>query len=125
MKLTEDYADGVNVIQGYEHNGININGRLYSRSLVVSNRQLEDNWLVTDITQLVSTDLEPLLAPEPEVIIIGTGKRIIFPSPAIYANVIRQGIGIEFMDTPAACRTYNILVSENRKVSAGIILNLG
>jgi uncharacterized protein len=123
MKLSEDYATGVNVVHGYEQDEININGRTYRHSLIVSNHQLDDNWQVSDIATLLSSDLEPLLASSPEVILLGTGRTLIFPPPSIYANIINQGIGIEFMDSAAACRTYNILVSEERRVCAGIIIN--
>lgn len=123
MKLSEDYAHGVNVIHGYEQDEININGRIYRHSLIVSNHQLDDNWQVNDIAALLSSDLEPLLASSPEVILLGTGLTLVFPPPSIYANIINRGIGIEFMDSAAACRTYNILVSEERRVCAGIIIN--
>ncbi|MDH5485298.1 MAG: Mth938-like domain-containing protein [Gammaproteobacteria bacterium] len=122
MKLSEDYAQGVNVIDGYDEHGITINGQAYHHSLIVSNHQLEANWLLNDISELTSNDLEPLLAGSPEVILMGTGQALVFPHPSIYANIINQGIGIEFMDSAAACRTYNILVSEDRRVCAGIII---
>jgi uncharacterized protein len=66
--------------------------------------------------------LQELIDREPEVILVGTGDRIRFPHPEVYAHVISQGVGIEFMDTGAACRTYNVLLSEDRRVIAAIII---
>ena len=122
MKFTEDYATGVNVIRSYDDSGIIINSNHYSNSLVVSSNRLIDSWPIQQINELNPDALGLLLELEPEVIVIGTGHRLEFPSPKAYASIINQGIGIEFMDSGAACRTYNILISENRKVVAGIIL---
>lgn len=122
MKLTEDYASSTQIINGYTENGITINEQFYNNSLIVSNYQLIDHWPVNHIDQLNNATLEPILQLQPEVIIIGTGKQIKFPHPETYAAVINKGIGIEFMDTGAACRTYNVLLSENRKIAMGVIL---
>ena len=122
MKFSEDTNAGNNVIQSYHENGININGREFSSSLVVGNRHLDTDWPISSVEQLSVDQLQKLVDLEPEVIIIGTGQRIHFPHPEIYAHVIRQGVGIEFMDTGAACRTYNVLLSEDRAVIAAIII---
>jgi uncharacterized protein len=122
MKLSEDYAAGSNIIHAYSHQAIDINGRAYHRSLVVSNRTLITDWPVASILELDEHHLQVLLATQPEVIIIGTGMKQAFPKPEIWARLLRHGTGIEFMDSGAACRTYNILLSEDRRVTAGIIL---
>lgn len=122
MKLSEAYSAGSNIIRAYSQQAIDINGRVYRRSLVVSNQMLIPDWPVAAIHELTTTSLQALLDSRPEVIIIGTGERQLFPSPAIRASLLQYGIGIEFMDSGAACRTYNILLSEDRRVTAGIIL---
>ena len=122
MKLNEEYSPGSNVIRGYQNKQININGKNYDHSLIVSNQAIIENWSINDITELNKERLQMLLQSQPEVIIIGTGKQLVFPQPQLYASLIGQGIGIEFMDTGAACRTYNVLVSEDRKVAAGLII---
>ena len=122
MKLSEDYSSGSNIIRGYNRSGIDINGLMYSSSLVVGNHHLMTNWPVKQIEELQQEHLLAILETQPEVILIGTGKQLQFPHPELYAEVINQGMGIEFMDSGAACRTYNILLSENRRVTAGIIL---
>ena len=122
MKFSEDYNPGSNMIRAYHSNGVNINGQTFEQSLVVSPNRLIDDWPVTSVDDLSVDLLQELVEHSPEVILIGTGRQIRFPSPEIYAHVVNQGIGIEFMDTGAACRTYNILLSEQRKVIAGIII---
>ena len=122
MKFSEDTNPGSNVIQAYDDRGININGRRISQSLVIGKHHLHTDWPVASVENLTSELLQELLELQPEVILIGTGERIQFPHPQVYAHVVQQGVGIEFMDSGAACRTYNILLSEDREVIAGIIL---
>ena len=122
MKLSEDYNAGTYMINGYDSEGIIINQRSYSSSLIVSNHRLIEDWPMRDISELSADYLAPILELNPEVILIGTGSNLIFPPPSSYARVIESGLGIEFMDSVAACRTYNILLSEDRSVVAGIIL---
>jgi uncharacterized protein len=73
--------------------------------------------------ELRSEHLEPALAMGPQVVIIGTGQRQQFPDPAVYFALLEQGIGVEIMDTGAACRTYNILAGEGRRVVAALMLD--
>lgn len=122
MKLSEEYARGCNVIHSYQEGKININGKNCTHSLVVSNHTLNNDWAIQDIKQLDKYQLDFLLIDQPEVIIIGTGQQLVFPHPEQYAHLIQRGIGVEFMDTGAACRTYNILLSEDRRVVAGLII---
>jgi len=122
MKFSEDVNFGSQVINRYDDNSITINERIFSRSIIVSNFQLVENCQVNEINELSNQSLEAILNLQPEVIIIGTGRQILFPRPENYSSVINRGIGIEFMNTGAACRTYNILLSEDRKVAAGIII---
>lgn len=122
MKFSEDYSSGTYIINGYNADGIIINQRSFTSSLIVSNYQLLEDWPVQEISELSADYLAPILELKPEVILIGTGSTLIFPPPSSYASVIQSGLGIEFMDSVAACRTYNILLSEDRNVVAGIIL---
>ncbi len=122
MKFSEDYAIGTNVIRAFTDTTIDINNSTYRSSLVVGNNVLLDNWEIQHINDMTAKNWQALLTHKPEVIVIGTGKSLVFPHPASYASAIEAGIGVEFMDTPAACRTYNVLVSEDRSVIAGIIL---
>ncbi len=122
MKFSEDYNPSANVINAYSDTEIIINRRPFTQSLIVSNFALIEDWPLQHIDELGPELLQPMLELQPEVILIGTGQNIQFPHPGTYASVINQGIGIEFMDSGAACRTYNILLSEERRVVAGIVL---
>ena len=121
MKFTEEHSTGSNVIHSYSSDAITINGQSFTSSLVVGNQHLNVDWPVQHISDLTSKLLMELLEHQPEVILIGTGNQLIFPEPSIYIDIVNQGVGIEFMDSGAACRTYNILMSEDRRVIAGII----
>lgn len=122
MKFSEDNNADSHTIRAYDSHSININGKVFNRSLIVSRQHLQADWPVASIADLNATTLAELLVIQPEVILIGTGSRLQFPSPDVYASLLNQGIGVEFMDSGAACRTYNILLGEDRQVIAGIIL---
>lgn len=92
-----------------------------SGSFIVSPRHLLRDWAPTNIDSLSAEHLNAIIELQPELVLLGTGPRLIFPSPAILADLHRQRIGIEVMDTAAACRTYNILMAEGRFVVAGLI----
>lgn len=122
MKLSEDYSAGTYIIRSYADNKVEVNNESYEQSLVISNNRLTTDWGVKSIDQLTHAHWQALIERKPEVILMGTGSKLVFPHPSTYAPAIEQGIGVEFMDTGAACRTYNILLSEDRFVIAGIIL---
>ncbi|RDH85288.1 MAG: hypothetical protein DIZ80_02405 [endosymbiont of Galathealinum brachiosum] len=122
MKFSEDYAIGTNVIRSFTENTIDVNSQTYSNSLIVGNNLLIADWGIKHIDELTPENWQELVQHKPEVILIGTGKSLTFPHPSSYATAIELGIGVEFMDSGACCRTYNVLVSEDRVVIAGIIL---
>jgi uncharacterized protein len=122
MKFAQDSQDDGYVITAYDDSSVSINGKAFSQSLVVTSTRLNENWDITDITLLTSSHIEQVLCFQPELIIIGTGNKLVFPSIEIYSGIVEHGIGVDFMDTGAACRTYNILMSEGRDVVAGLIL---
>ena len=122
MKFSEDYALGTNVIRSFSGSTIEVNSTTYSRSLIIGNNTLIDDWGVKQIDDMTLENWQELLVHKPEVILIGTGQSLVFPHPSTYAVAIESGIGVEFMDTGAVCRTYNVLVSEDRAVIAGIII---
>lgn len=79
-------------------------------------------WAVTEPALLVPEDFQPVIRLAPEVLLLGTGSRLKFPPAASLRLLIEAGIGYEVMDTPAACRTYNILMAEGRNVALSVIL---
>ncbi len=122
MKFAQDSQEDGYVITAYDNDAISINGKTFSQSLIIANTQLNENWDIAAIEQLAPNHIDLVLSFNPELIIIGTGSKLIFPTVEIYSAIIDRGIGVDFMDTHAACRTYNILMSEGRDVVAGLIL---
>jgi uncharacterized protein len=121
MNFTEEGSSNGLTIQGYQSGRFLVGGKFHQSSLLVTPEQVSD-WPVDAVEQVTADDFAQALALAPEIIIYGTGKRQVFPPSDIYANVINQGIGLEVMDTAAACRTYNILVSEGRRVAAILLM---
>lgn len=122
MKFAQDSQEDGYVITAYDENSVSINGKSFTQSLVVTTTRLNENWNIADIKRLSSSHIEEILCFQPELVIIGTGNRLVFPEIEVYSAIIKHGIGVDFMDTGAACRTYNILMSEGRDVVAGLIL---
>ena len=121
MKFSQaDPSDGY-LIEAYAPGRIQIDGRIFSGGLILSPRKLVPDWGPARAEDLAPVHLEALLALEPQVILLGTGARQVFPPAALLASAMTRGIGIEVMDTGAACRTYNILMGEGREVVAGLL----
>lgn len=121
MKLHLDRASIRHVITGYGSDHVLINGMRHDRSLIVLPDEVIADW--TDAwSHLAARDFDVVLMRVPEIVLLGTGPRQRFPSPALYKALIAARIGVEIMDTPAACRTYNILAGEGRRVAAALLL---
>jgi len=116
-----DSGDG-HLIQGYESGRILIDGKSYHRGLILTPERILDGWGPSNPADLSEDDVRALIELDPQVIVIGTGQRQVFPSPAVYASAMRHGVGVEIMDTGAACRTYNIVMAEGRRIVAGLIV---
>ena len=84
-----------------------------------------EHWPVGDIQAMVTADVTGLIALKPELVLLGTGETLRFPHAAIPGALAAAGIGLEVMDTQAACRTYNILTEEGRNVAAALIIRTG
>lgn len=108
-------------IQTYSDSQIQINSLLYTQSLIVSKQEVLTDITIRSIQGINETYMEQLLKHKPELIIIGHKEHCLPPIQRI-AQLSQQGIGIEFMSIGAACRTYNILLSELRAVTLGLIL---
>jgi uncharacterized protein len=120
MKLHADKPAG-NYIQSYRDGAVLINGQWHPTALIVSAESLVAGWPAPAIEALAVTDLAGALAHDPEVLILGTGPTHRFPPHALMVEVMGRGVGFEAMATAAACRTYNILLAEDRRV-VGILL---
>lgn len=122
MKLHLDRFDGLNAFTGYGDGHVLINHRRHEASLVVFPDRLVDPWPVLHPDDLTEASLAFLAAEPLEVLLIGTGATMKLLHPKLYRHITAARIGVEVMATPAACRTYNILLGESRKVAAAIII---
>lgn len=122
MKLHQDMPSGLNRITGYGEGYVMVNGERFECSLIVMPEMLMDAWQVPGFDALAKPYFEPLLAVSPEILLLGTGEKQRFPHPKTFQGLYDAGIGVEVMDSAAACRTYNILMGEGRRVAAALIL---
>lgn len=122
MKFQPDSLAGVNAITHYDVDSLRVNGELHTASMLVPWTGTPVAWSAASLAALTPADFEALLPLAPEVVIFGTGPRLKFVSPALYRSLIEHRIGIETMDSGAACRTYTVLANEGRRVVAAILL---
>jgi uncharacterized protein len=122
MKLHLNSTDGLNAITGHGAGFVQVNQQRVETALIVMPDKLLAPWVVPDPACLTLADFSHVLELRPELVVFGSGSRFRFPDPAIMAAFSRARIGFESMDTPAACRTYNILMSEGRRVAAALIV---
>lgn len=124
MKIEKDILQSGDQysIRRYGEGHLQINADVITSSCILTRDQLSTEWPPERFEQLDTKHLDALLATEPEVILIGTGRETRLPSPAMMGHVMRLGVGLECMDTGAACRTFNILVGEERRVAAGLFM---
>lgn len=122
MRFTLDRHSTANLITYVGIEGIRIGQTRIEQSVIVSATDLIADWPVRHFRGLDLESLAPALALAPEILILGTGDRIQFPASALYAQLAARGIGLDVMDTAAACRTYNVLVNDQRPVVAALIL---
>lgn len=117
LESTEPHA-----IQAYSDKKIQINSIIYESSLIVSRQEIITDLTINDVRDMNEDYLDLLLQAKPELIIIGHEKTGVFPPLSIISRLSQRQIGIECMSIGAACRTYNVLLSELRAVVAGFIL---
>ena len=120
MKLHASGASGVNTITGYGEGYVMVNGERRASPVVVLPDRIEQ-WPAKSFEQLNTEDFAFLRDLHAEIVLLGTGARQRFPHPRLTAALAQAGIGLEVMDLQAACRTYNILVAEERKVAAALL----
>ncbi len=122
MKIQLESDTSKNLVRAYAPGTITINDKIYTASVVLTPQKIVTDWTPQHFEDLKPEHFDAIAAQRPEVVIIGTGTRLRFPSPACTAPLARAGIGVEVMDTAAACRTYNILASDDRRVIAAILM---
>ena len=122
MKLHSDNTQQYQTVTGVDASGVEINAQRYDYSLTLLPEVPPRPWNVTDFDQLTAAHFEELAQDAPDVVILGTGARQRFIHPRLIASLSNLRIGVECMDNQAACRTYNILMGEGRKVTLALIL---
>jgi len=122
MKFSTDGDLKGNAIRSYGPGRVVVNNHAHFASLILTPTRVIADWPPQELSALRSAHLFQLLELAPEIVLLGTGKRQHFPAPVIYRCLLERRIGLEIMDTGAACRTYNILLSEGRQVAAALFM---
>ena len=122
MRVAQDPSSARNLIRSYAPGEVRINDQVFHRPLIVGPSTIAPGPEVRDAAELTAAHTADIMALEPELVLIGTGARQIFPAAEFGAQFLRAGIGFEVMDTGAACRTFNVLVAEQRRVVAILLL---
>ncbi len=121
LKLQPDRLDGVNGINGYDARGVVVNGQIWRGGVLIPWQGDVRVWAEGGFEALATGHFEQLAALQPELVILGTGARQRFVHPNLTRALLEQRIGVECMDNPAACRTYNVLVGEGRQVIVALL----
>ena len=122
MKFQPDQLEGTNVISRIDTDALWVGKQRFGHSLLVPWTGQVLRWSPARPADLTPADFEALLALQPELVIFGSGARHRFVAQSLMRALIERGIGVETMDTPAACRTYNVLVAEGRSAVAALLL---
>jgi len=122
MQLNLERPDYSWTLRGADGRHALVNERELRASFVIAPDTLLEDWPVGDASTLDPTQLEPIFAMRPELVLLGTGARQVFPPPAILAAFLTRGLGIEVMTNDAAARTYSVLAGEGRRVVAAFVI---
>jgi uncharacterized protein len=121
MQLELERNSG-NFVRAFSAGVLEIGERVFDRPVLISIDRIIENWTPPSPPDMTIRDLAMAIELDPEVIVLGTGTQQRFPAATLFSEVLGRGIGLEVMDTRAACRTYNILASEYRRVVAALLL---
>jgi uncharacterized protein len=122
MKLHLDRSDARYRITGYRPGAVMVNETVLTASFVLTDMELLSDWPPQRFADLHRSHFERVAALAPELVLLGSGWRQRFPSISLIEPLLAGGIGVETMDTGAACRTFNILVAEGRRVAAALLV---
>lgn len=122
VKLHLTASDARYSFSGYGIGYVEINGKRYTRSLILTPERVTEDWLAGAWESLAPEHFAPLVQLRPNVVLLGSGAKMRFPHASLARALTEARIGLEVMDTQAACRTYNILVGEGRLVAAAVIV---
>jgi uncharacterized protein len=119
MLLTRD-SSAVNFIRAWEPGRVRIADRWVAGNVLVGNDAIVEGWTTNAADRLTIADLEPALALQPTIIVLGTGVERLLPDVELMAAAAARSVGLEIMNSPAACRTFNVLLQEQRRVVAAL-----
>ncbi len=122
MRFTQDSTSASNLVRAYGSGELRVNDNVYRSTIIVSASAVQAAPDIRSIEDLAALDPSRILSQGPELVLLGTGPRQIFPAASFRAQFLSAGIGFEVMDTGAACRTFNVLVAEQRPVVALLML---
>jgi len=122
MKLHHNAQTDLNIIKAYTDDSVTINEEVFTHSIIVQAQSINRNWSPQNITELDAAAIAELTKLDTEIILLGTGRQQHFPDRRLFIPLYDNKIGIEVMDTPAACRTYNILLEQDRAVTAALLI---
>ncbi|MES2534353.1 MAG: Mth938-like domain-containing protein [Pseudomonadota bacterium] len=122
MKLHATPTQQYQTVTAYDDTGVEINARRFTASLLVLPEVAPVDWPVASFDALTAEHFERIAATVPDVVILGTGQRQRFVHPKLTTSLTDRRVGVEAMDSQAACRTYNILMAEGRKVALALII---
>jgi len=125
VKLHATVVPQSNTFNAYGDGHVEVNGVRHDRSIVVLPDRPVLDWPVVDFAMLTADSFRFVLDLRPELVVFGSGAKLRFAHPRLLAPLIDRGIGVETMDVQAACRTYNILMAEGRRVAAALIIGQG
>jgi len=125
MKLHASTTKQYQTVTGYDDSGVEINAERFNYSLIVMPETPPRPWDVASFDALTEAHFAQIEQDEPDVVILGTGERQRFVHPKLIRGLMERRTGVECMDSKAACRTYNILMGEGRKVTLALILGSG
>jgi uncharacterized protein len=122
MKFHADQIQSPNVVQSHDEHGVRVGGQLLNRSAIIPWQGTITAWPVDVFETLKAEHFDAIACFEPDIVILGSGPRLRFVHPALLQPLMTKRIGIETMDNAAACRTYNVLLSEGRLVLLALLL---
>ena len=122
MKLHLNTTSTQKIFNAHGAGYVTVSGERFEHSIVITPNEVFSDWQPQEFDALSEDHFTYFLTLCPEILLLGTGTVLRFPHPSLYRQLIAAGISVECMDTAAACRTYNILMGEDRKVVAGILI---
>ena len=123
MELSLDRPEDFLFVRRADAHAVTVVDRALTRSFILARDRAIEDWDVTDVATFTPQQAEPILALEPDVVLLGSGARQQFPSQAVLAEFLKRGVGVEVMGNAAAARTWNVLAGEHRTVGAAFILS--